>query len=52
LQGDTVISTRSLTKDFVVSRSQTVHAVRGISLEVEPGEVPAGSPREAVGGQG
>jgi ABC-2 type transport system ATP-binding protein len=41
LQGDTVISTRSLTKDFVVSRSQTVHAVRGISLDVEPGELVA-----------
>jgi ABC-2 type transport system ATP-binding protein len=41
LQGDSVISTRSLTKDFVVSRSQTVHAVRGISLDVEPGELVA-----------
>jgi len=36
-----VIRTRSLTKDFVVSRSQTVHAVRGISLDVEPGELVA-----------
>jgi ABC-2 type transport system ATP-binding protein len=36
-----VISTRELTKDFVVSRTETVHAVRGISLEVEPGELVA-----------
>ncbi|MFC0624892.1 ATP-binding cassette domain-containing protein [Kribbella deserti] len=36
-----MISTRSLTKDFVVSRTQTVHAVRGISLQVEPGELVA-----------
>ena len=36
-----MISTRSLTKDFVVSRTQTVHAVRGISLAVEPGELVA-----------
>jgi len=36
-----VIHTRTLTKDFVVSRSQTVHAVRGISLDVEPGELVA-----------
>ncbi len=36
-----MIRTRSLTKDFVVSRSSTVHAVRGISLEVEPGELVA-----------
>jgi len=36
-----VISTRELTKDFVVSRTETVHAVRGISLTVEPGELVA-----------
>ncbi|WP_083751152.1 ATP-binding cassette domain-containing protein [Kribbella sp. ALI-6-A] len=36
-----MISTRELTKDFVVSRTETVHAVRGISLDVEPGELVA-----------
>jgi ABC-2 type transport system ATP-binding protein len=36
-----VIHTRSLTKDFVVSRHETVHAVRGISLDIEPGELVA-----------
>ena len=36
-----MIHTRSLTKDFVVGRSQTVHAVRGISLQIEPGELVA-----------
>jgi ABC-2 type transport system ATP-binding protein len=36
-----VICTRSLTKDFVVRRPQTVHAVRGISLDIEPGELVA-----------
>jgi ABC-2 type transport system ATP-binding protein len=36
-----VIRTRALTKDFVVSRARTVHAVRGISLDVEPGELVA-----------
>ena len=36
-----MISTRSLTKDFAVGRGQTVHAVRGISLDVEPGELVA-----------
>ncbi|HEY0617961.1 MAG TPA: ATP-binding cassette domain-containing protein [Kribbella sp.] len=36
-----MISTRELTKDFAVSRTETVHAVRGISLEVEPGELVA-----------
>ena len=36
-----MISTRQLTKDFVVSRTDTVHAVRGISLNVEPGELVA-----------
>ncbi len=34
-----VIRTRDLTKDFVVNRSRTVHAVRGISLDVEAGEL-------------
>jgi ABC-2 type transport system ATP-binding protein len=36
-----VIRTRSLTKDFVVSRTQTVHAVRAITLDIEPGELVA-----------
>jgi ABC-2 type transport system ATP-binding protein len=36
-----VIRTQALTKDFVVSRTSTVHAVRGISLDVEPGELVA-----------
>lgn len=36
-----MIRTRGLTKDFVVSRTETVHAVRGISLDVEPGELVA-----------
>jgi ABC-2 type transport system ATP-binding protein len=36
-----MIRTRDLTKDFVVSRSNTVHAVRGISLDVEAGELVA-----------
>jgi ABC-2 type transport system ATP-binding protein len=36
-----VIRTHALTKDFVVSRTRTVHAVRGISLDVEPGELVA-----------
>jgi ABC-2 type transport system ATP-binding protein len=36
-----VIRTRDLTKDFVVSRRQTVHAVRGISLDIEAGELVA-----------
>jgi len=34
-----VIRTRDLTKDFVVNRSKTVQAVRGISLDVEDGEL-------------
>ncbi|ACV76529.1 ATP-binding cassette domain-containing protein [Nakamurella multipartita] len=34
-----MIRTRNLTKDFVVSRIKTVHAVRGISLDVEDGEL-------------
>src|SRR5918994_6288400 len=38
----TVIRTRSLTKDFTPSRGTTVHAVRGISLDVEAGELVAG----------
>ena len=36
-----MIRTRSLTKDFVVSRTNTVHAVRSISLDIEPGELVA-----------
>ena len=36
-----MIHTRSLTKDFVVSKTNTVHAVRGISLDIEPGELVA-----------
>ncbi len=36
-----MIRTRSLTKDFIVSRSRTVHAVKGIDLQVEPGELVA-----------
>jgi ABC-2 type transport system ATP-binding protein len=36
-----VIRTRSLSKDFAVGRNQTVHAVRGISLDIEPGELVA-----------
>jgi len=36
-----VISTRALIRDFAVSRTETVHAVRGISLDVEPGELVA-----------
>ncbi len=36
-----MIRTRALTKDFTVSKAKTVHAVRGISLEVEPGELVA-----------
>ena len=36
-----MISTRALTRDFVVSRTETVHAVRGISLDVGPGELVA-----------
>ena len=36
-----MIQTRELTKDFVVSKKRTVHAVRGISLDVEPGELVA-----------
>ncbi|GAA2611958.1 ATP-binding cassette domain-containing protein [Dactylosporangium fulvum] len=36
-----MISTRALTKDFVVNRKTTVHAVRGISLDIGPGELVA-----------
>ena len=36
-----MIHTRSLTKDFVVNKTNTVHAVRGITLNVEPGELVA-----------
>lgn len=36
-----MIRTRDLTKDFVVNRSTTVHAVRGISLDIEAGELVA-----------
>lgn len=36
-----MIRTRSLTKDFVLSRSQTVRAVRGIDLDIAPGELVA-----------
>ncbi|MFS0706222.1 ATP-binding cassette domain-containing protein [Cellulomonas sp. 179-A 9B4 NHS] len=36
-----MIRTRGLTKDFVVSRTETVHAVRGVDLDVEPGELVA-----------
>ena len=36
-----MIRTRSLTKDFVVNKTTTVHAVRGINLDIEPGELVA-----------
>ena len=36
-----MIQTRGLTKDFVVSKAQTVHAVRGIDLDIAPGELVA-----------
>jgi ABC-2 type transport system ATP-binding protein len=36
-----LIHTRELTKDYLVSRTQTVHAVRGISLDIQPGELVA-----------
>ncbi len=36
-----MIRTRGLTKDFAVGRNETVHAVRGITLDVEPGELVA-----------
>ena len=36
-----MIRTHQLTKDFEVSRTETVHAVRGISLDIAPGELVA-----------
>ena len=36
-----MIRTRHLTKDFTPARGKTVHAVRGITLDVEPGELVA-----------
>ena len=36
-----MIRTRDLTKDFRVGKEKTVHAVRGICLDVEPGELVA-----------
>ena len=36
-----MIRTRSLTKDFRVGKDRTVHAVRGITLDVAPGELVA-----------
>ena len=36
-----MIQTRGLTKDFVVSKTETVHAVRGIDLDIAPGELVA-----------
>ncbi len=36
-----MIRTRALTKDFAVGRGRTVHAVRGIDLQIEPGELVA-----------
>ncbi|MBO3088664.1 ATP-binding cassette domain-containing protein [Cellulomonas dongxiuzhuiae] len=36
-----MIRTRGLTKDFVVGRTRTVHAVRGIDLDVGAGELVA-----------
>ena len=36
-----MIRTRDLTKDFVVNRSTTVHAVRGITLDIQAGELVA-----------
>lgn len=36
-----MIQTRGLTKDFVLSKTHTVHAVRGIDLDVAPGELVA-----------
>ena len=39
--GGTVIHARSLTKHFRVGRSPAVHAVRGIDLDIAPGELVA-----------
>ncbi|GGM06946.1 ATP-binding cassette domain-containing protein [Dactylosporangium sucinum] len=36
-----MITTRGLTKDFVVNKKTTVHAVRGINLDIGPGELVA-----------
>jgi len=36
-----VIRTRELTRDFTVGKDKVVHAVRGITLTVEPGELVA-----------
>jgi ABC-2 type transport system ATP-binding protein len=36
-----MIRTRQLTKDFPVGKDKVVHAVRGITLDVEPGELVA-----------
>ncbi|MGS0683981.1 ATP-binding cassette domain-containing protein [Nakamurella sp. GG22] len=36
-----MIRTRSLTKDFVIGKAPTVHAVRGISLDIDAGELVA-----------
>src|SRR3954454_21931358 len=36
-----MIQTRGLTKDFEESKSQTVHAVGGIDLDIAPGELVA-----------
>ncbi len=36
-----MIHARSLTKDFTVGHGETVHAVRGINLDIEPGELVA-----------
>ena len=36
-----MIRTRQLTKDFTPAKGKTVHAVRGITLDVEPGELVA-----------
>ena len=40
-EGEPMIQTRGLTKDFVVSSTETVHAVRGIDLDIAPGELVA-----------
>ena len=36
-----MIRTRGLTKDYLVGRAPTVHAVRGVDLDVAPGELVA-----------
>lgn len=40
-EGEPMIQTRGLTKDFVVGSTETVHAVRGIDLDIAPGELVA-----------